>query len=113
MMNRRSLLRITTVPISLKLLLRGQLSFFKGKGFDVLAVSADGPEIDSLKQEGIPHQVVHMTRVISPFRDVISLYRLIRVIQKFKPQIVHTHTPKAGLLGMMAAWICRVPVRIH
>jgi glycosyltransferase involved in cell wall biosynthesis len=113
MTSKPRLLRITTVPISLKLLLRGQLSFFKGEGFDVLAVSANGPEIDSLKQEGVPHQVVHMTRVISPFRDLVSLYQLIRLIQNFKPQIVHTHTPKAGLLGMMAAWICRVPVRIH
>ena len=79
----------------------------------MLAVSSDGPETESLKQEGVPHQVVHMTRVISPFQDIVSLYRLIRVIQKFRPQIMHTHTPKAGLLGMIAAWICRVPVRLH
>lgn len=107
------LLRITTVPISLKLLLRGQLSFFRREGFDVLAVSADGPEIKSLQEEGIPHHVVPMTRSITPFRDLVSLIRLIGVIRKFKPDIVHTHTPKAGLLGMMAAWFCRVPVRLH
>lgn len=64
-------------------------------------------------QEGISHKVVDMTRVISPFHDLISLFKLIRVIKEFGPQIVHTHTPKAGLLGMMAAWWCRVPVRLH
>lgn len=107
------LLRITTVPISLKLLLRGQLSFFKENGFEVLAVSSDGPEVQSLTDEGIPHAVVQMTRVISPLRDLVALFTLVRVIRKFRPDIVHTHTPKAGLLGMLAAWLCRVPVRLH
>lgn len=107
------LLRITTVPISLKLLLSGQIPFFQGQGFDVLAVSADGKEVADLKTEGIPHRVVYMSRKITPLQDLRSLARLIRLIREFKPDIVHTHTPKAGLLGMMAAWICRVPVRMH
>jgi glycosyltransferase involved in cell wall biosynthesis len=107
------LLRITTVPISLKLLLSGQLSFFQQQGFEVLAVSANGDEISALTEGGIPHKIVPMTRVISPLQDIISLLKLIGVIKKFRPQIVHTHTPKAGLLGMMAAWICGVPVRLH
>jgi glycosyltransferase involved in cell wall biosynthesis len=107
------LLRITTVPISLKLLLQGQLSFFKDHEFEVLAVSADGPEVEALRSEGICHKVVNMTRVISPYRDLVSLFRLIKIIRIFRPDIVHTHTPKAGLLGMLAAWICRVPVRMH
>lgn len=113
METRPRLLRITTVPISLKLLLRGQLSFFREQGFEVLAVSDDGPEVASLRQEGITHQVVPMTRKITPFRDLVSLFGLIKVIRRFRPHIVHTHTPKAGLLGMLAAWICRVPVRMH
>jgi glycosyltransferase involved in cell wall biosynthesis len=54
-----------------------------------------------------------MTRKITPFRDLASLFGLIKVIRRFRPDIVHTHTPKAGLLGMLAAWICRVPVRMH
>jgi glycosyltransferase involved in cell wall biosynthesis len=107
------LLRITTVPISLKLLLRGQLSFFQQNGFEVLAASSAGQEIESLREEGIPHQVVSMTRVISPFQDLIALLQLVRLIIKFKPDIVHTHTPKAGLLGMLAASLCRVPIRLH
>jgi glycosyltransferase involved in cell wall biosynthesis len=113
MENRPRLLRITTVPISLKILLTGQLSFFKSHGFDVLAVSADGPEVKDIVAEGIPHHAVPMTRKITPFHDLVSLFALIRLISKFRPHIVHTHTPKAGLLGMMAAWFCRVPVRLH
>jgi glycosyltransferase involved in cell wall biosynthesis len=107
------LVRITTVPISLKLLLSGQIPFFQAQGFDVLAVSADGKEVADLKADGIQHCVVPMSRKITPVQDLVSLYRLIRLLRKFKPDIVHTHTPKAGLLGMMAAWICRVPVRMH
>lgn len=107
------LLRITTVPVSLKLLLEGQFTFFQDQGFDVLTVSADGPEVAYLKKNQIRHQVVAMTRAITPLRDLFALWQLILIILKFKPAIVHTHTPKAGLLGMMAAWICRVPVRMH
>ena len=107
------LLRITTASISLKLLLRGQFTFFQQQGFDVLTVSADGPEVKDLIADGVPHQVVPMTRMITPMQDLICLWQLIHVIRKFKPGIVHTHTPKAGLLGMMAAWMCRVPVRMH
>lgn len=113
MKNKPRLLRITTVPISLKFLLRGQLTFFRQQGFEVLAVSADGPEVADLQKEGIEHRTVAMTRQITPFRDLVCLWQLIRLIRKFKPHIVHTHTPKAGLLGMLAAWICHVPVRLH
>lgn len=107
------LLRITTVPISLKILLHGQLSYFKQQGFEVLTISAGGSEVQSLRDEGIPHHAVEMTRKITPLKDLVSLMKLIGAIRKFRPDIVHTHTPKAGLLGMMAAWICRVPIRLH
>jgi len=113
MESRPRLLRITTVPISLKLLLRGQFTFFKSHGFEVLSVSADGAEVKDLIQDGVPHKVVPMTRTITPVSDFVSLIKLIQVIRKFNPDIVHTHTPKAGLLGMMAAWMCRVSVRMH
>ncbi len=113
MQGKPRLLRITTASISLKLLLRGQVAYFQQHGFEVLTISADGIEVKDLEAEGIPHQVVPMTRKITPIQDLICLWKLIRVIQKFKPDIVHTHTPKAGLLGLMAARICRVSVRLH
>lgn len=112
-MRQPRLLRITTVPISLKLLLRGQPQFFTSQGFIVLTVSADGKEVAELKSENIHHQIVPMTRQITPWQDLKCVWMLIQIMRSFKPDIVHTHTPKAGLLGMLAAWLCRVPVRMH
>jgi glycosyltransferase involved in cell wall biosynthesis len=62
---------------------------------------------------GIAHQSVWLTRRVTPIRDIIALVQLIFIILNFKPDIVHTHTPKAGIIGMLAAWICRLPVRLH
>jgi glycosyltransferase involved in cell wall biosynthesis len=111
--NKPRLLRIATVPLSLHVLLHGQLAFMRESGFEVLAVSAGGPEVVHIRNGGIPHEVVNMTRQITPFSDMVSLFQMIKLIKKFKPHIVHTHTPKAGLIGMMAAWYCRAPIRLH
>ena len=107
------LLRITTVPISLHLLLKGQPQFMMKNGFEVLSVSADGRELQAIKNAGIPHHIINLTRKISPLADSIALWKMIQLIKSFKPDIVHTHTPKAGLIGMIAAWICRVPIKLH
>jgi glycosyltransferase involved in cell wall biosynthesis len=109
----RKLIRITTVPMSLQYLLRGQLSFMKQQGFEVLAVSADGRERDQIIAEGIDHVIIPFTRKITPLQDLLCLVKLIRLFRAVKPDIVHTHTPKAGLLGMMAARFCGVKVRLH
>jgi glycosyltransferase involved in cell wall biosynthesis len=113
MENKPRLLRITTVPISLNVLLHGQLEFFSESGFDVLAVSSSGKEVADITRQAIRHKVIQMTRKITPVRDFIALVKLIKLIKEFKPDIVHTHTPKAGLLGMLAAKFCGVPVRLH
>ncbi len=99
--------------MSLHYLLRGQLMFMKANGFDVLAISADGSERQAILDQGIDHIIIPFTRKITPLQDIRCLLALIVMFRKIKPDIVHTHTPKAGLLGMLAAWICRVPVRMH
>ena len=107
------MIRITTVPVSLKVLLKGQLRFMSSY-YDVVAVSSGGPCFEEmLAEEGVRGVVVPMTRRITPLRDSVALFRLIVLFLKEKPDIVHTHTPKAGLLGMLAARIARVPVRLH
>ncbi len=107
------LVRIATVPISLKLLLEGQPVFFQEQGFEVLTVSAAGPEVRDLETTGVPHRIIPFTRRITPWQDLVCLVQLVRVLWTFRPDIVHTHTPKAGLLGMLAAWLTRVPARLH
>jgi glycosyltransferase involved in cell wall biosynthesis len=99
--------------MSLALLLKGQVPFFQQQNFEVFTASADGPEVAGIKAQDIPHAIVPLTRTISPWKDLVCIWQLIQLIRKIKPDIVHTHTPKAGLLGMLAAWICGVPVRMH
>ena len=108
------LLRITTIPLSLHLLITGQMRYMREKGFDVLTASADGPEREAVMQaEGCPHHIVPMTRAITPLQDLRCLWQLIRLFRRERPDIVHSHTPKAGLLAMLAARITGVPVRLH
>ena len=106
-------IRISTIPLSLDVLLQGQLRMLS-EHYEVVGVSSPGEELDKVAQrEGIRTIAVPMERKISPFKDLVSLFRLIRLFHREKPWMVHSLTPKAGLLSMMAAWICRVPVRIH
>jgi glycosyltransferase involved in cell wall biosynthesis len=108
------LIRITTVPLSLKLLLAGQMKFMKDAGWEVLMVSADGREINEVvRREGVEHKIIPFTRRITPFRDLYCLWLLFRLFKKEKPDIVHSHTPKAGLLSMIAAKLAGVKIRIH
>lgn len=111
--SKQKLIRITTVPVSLKTLLKGQLAFMSNF-YDVVAVSSDGDSFESmLVQEGIRGVKINMTRKITPFKDLVALFKLIALFRRERPYIVHTHTPKAGTLGMIAAYICRVPHRLH
>jgi len=110
----KKLIRITTVPMALRYLLPAQMAFMQHNGFDVIMVSAGGPELDDvIKNEQCRHIIVPMTRKITPLQDLKCLLLLIKVFKKEKPDIVHTHTPKAGLLGMLAAKICGISIRIH
>lgn len=83
------------------------------QGYEVACVSSPGPELQKLRKLGVNAIEVPMERRMSPFKDLKSLFRLIRVFRREKPMMVHSMTPKAGLLCMMAAWITRVPVRVH
>ena len=104
-MSKLKLLRLTTVPISLNYLLKGQMAFIRQNGFKVIMGSAAGEEIEEVKkQEGCMHVVFPLTRKITPLKDILALFLLFRYLKKEKPQIVHSHTPKAGLLSMTAAY---------
>lgn len=108
------LIRLTTVPMSLQYLIKGQPRFMSNF-FEVLCVSS-GPEKELDKvavYEDVEVVQLEMTREITPVKDLMSLIKLVRLFKKEQPTIVHTHTPKAGVLGMLAANLVGVPIRLH
>lgn len=110
---KKKIIRITTIPTSLRVLLKNQLRFMNSY-YDVIAVTSEGKDFDEmLEEQDVIGYKVNMTRKITPLKDLISLFKLVRLFRKEKPFIVHTHTPKAGILGMLAAWVSGVPYRLH
>jgi glycosyltransferase involved in cell wall biosynthesis len=104
---------VVTVPTSL-FFLTGQVSFMRARGFDVHAVASPDPFLARFgEQEGIPVYPVPLTRSITPLQDLRALWRLWRLLRRLAPDVVHAHTPKGGLLGMIAAWLARVPARVY
>lgn len=111
---KQKIIRITTVPGSLLSLLKGQLKFMS-QHFELIGISSNGRGLlkDMEDSENVKTIPVEMTRKITPLRDLVSVYKLYKIIKKEKPFIVHTHTPKAGTLGMIAAKLAGVPYRLH
>ena len=84
------------------------------EAYEVVAVSSPGQELEKVgEREGVRTLAVPMQRHIAPLKDCVALVKLVLLFHKEKPLIVHSLTPKAGLLAMMAAWICRIPIRMH
>ena len=110
----KKLIRITTAPMAFRYLLNGQMRFMAINGFNVVMISADGKEVtEIIENEQCSHIVVPMTRKITLISDLKCVIKLIKIFKKEKPDIVHTHTPKAGLLGMISAALTGVPIRLH
>lgn len=108
-----TLVHITTVPQSLGFV-TGQVGYMKARGFKVVGLSSPGELLTRFaEREGVPVHAVEMPRRVTPWRDVLAVLKLVRVLRRIRPQIVHAHTPKGGLLGMLSAWISRTPVRIY
>lgn len=109
----KKLFRISTVPVSLNILLKGQLEYLN-QFYDVTAISGAGKDLDEVHQrERVKIHPIEMQRQISPFKDLKSLIQLYNYFRKEKPQIIHSITPKAGLLSMLAGKMAGVPIRIH
>ncbi len=108
------LVHVTTTDISLVHLLGPQLRAFASAGYRVYGVSAPGPYVAQLEEWGIPHvPLQHATRAMDPVRDVRALVELRRLFRRMAPDIVHTHNPKPGLYGRVAARAARVPVVVN
>ena len=111
--NKKKLVRITTVPLSIDKLLEGQLSYINNF-YDVTTISS---ELEYLKRcakkENVKFYHIEMTRKITPFKDFVALIKLFIYLKNEKPEMVHSHTPKAGMLAMIAAKLAGVPIRLH
>jgi lipopolysaccharide/colanic/teichoic acid biosynthesis glycosyltransferase len=106
------LVHVTTVPQTLGFL-TGQADFLREEGLETFAISSPGEELDRFcERENVRGFAIEMARQITPWRDLIAVWRISKILRRLKPQIVHAHTPKAGLLAMIAARTCGVPVRI-
>ena len=108
------LVHVTTTDISLTLLLGPQLQAFAAAGYEVIGMSAPGPEVDRLRELGIDHVPLHnFTRSMAPHRDAAAMLELIRTLRRVRPEIVHTHNPKPGWFGRPAARIAGVPAVVN
>lgn len=111
----KKIIRSATVGTSLNTFCQGILSQLRNNGYEIVCVSS--PEDGELEKvgnlEGVKIVGVPMERRISPIKDLESLLKLVKVFRREKPDMVHSMTPKAGLLCMMAGWMARVPVRVH
>ena len=109
----KKIIRVTTISDSLMSLLKGQLRFIN-QYYEVIGVSSEGETLKDVREnEGIRTEVVEMKRTIAPIDDLLAVYNLYKILKKERPHIVHTHTPKAGVIGMLASKLAGVKHRFH
>ena len=110
----RVVVHLTTTDMSLDWLLAPQLVAFGDAGFTVIGMSATGPHVERLEELGIAHVAVdHFTRSNNPLHDIRSFVELLRLFRSVRPDIVHTHNPKPGILGRIAARLTRTPLVVN
>lgn len=103
-----------TVGTTASKLLRGQLAWLTTRGWNVHLACSPGPELDAAAaREGCEAHRIPMQREISPLRDLRALASWFTLIRRVQPAVTHLSTPKAALLGTLAAWTLRVPRRVY
>jgi glycosyltransferase involved in cell wall biosynthesis len=112
-MKRVKLIRLTTIPLTMNLLLKNQLRFLN-QFFEVILVSSPGNDFNEVQsREGVKGFAIKMEREIKLISDIRSLFKLFHLFLIEKPKIIHSNTPKSSLLSMFAAWLLRVDLRIY
>jgi glycosyltransferase involved in cell wall biosynthesis len=107
------LVHVATVPDSL-VFLAGQPPFMRARGIETAVITSPGAALDEFgRREGVRTFGVPMARAITPAADATALHALVRILRSLRPDIVHAHTPKGGLLGTTAAFLARVPTRLY
>lgn len=111
---RPRIIHVTSSDISLALLLGPQLRAFAAAGYEVIGASAPGPHVEELASWGIRHEpLAHATRSMTPGADIKALFELRGLFRRLAPDLVHTHNPKPGLYGRLAARMARVPAVVN
>ena len=108
--------QITTVPQTLCVILPVVVQHLKDTGFEVRGITSEGGDFSykkAVEKLEIEIATAPLSRRIDPIGDLKALYGLVKILRKWKPDIVHCHTPKAGLLGGLAGWIARSPNRLY
>ena len=108
--------QITTVPQTLSVLLPIVVQHLKDTGFEVRGITSEGGDFSykkAVEKLGIEIATAPLSRQIDPIGDLKALFGLVKILRKWKPDIIHCHTPKAGLLGGLAGWITRIPCRLY
>lgn len=105
---------VTSVPFFLVTNLKQQIKYLHSAGMDITLISSEGAQLSQLKfGDRLNHIVVGIEREPAPIRDIIALFRLILIFRKHRFKIVHTTTPKAGLLAVIAGIIAGIKIRLH
>lgn len=110
----KKIVRAATIGMSLNIFCRGLLRELADEGYEMVALSSPDEDLRELgEREGVRTIGVEMERHVSPCKDLVSLVKLTKVLKQEKPDMIHSMTPKAGLLCMMAARLAKVPIRLH
>ena len=104
---------MTTVDMSVRHLLLNQLLALRAAGFDVAAVSSDGPDLTEVRRAGVTHWPVSFTRRMTPLSDLKAVWQIWRLCRRERFTIVHTHQVKAALFGQFAARLAGVPLVVN
>jgi len=110
---RLKIAHVATLDMSVRFLLLNQLLRLKAQGYDVHAICGPGEWISEIESYGITVHTVKMHRAVSPFHDLLTLWKLFERLKREGFDLVNTHTPKAGILGPIAAKLAGVPIIIH
>ena len=112
-MKKKKIIRSTTVPQSLTAFCSGLLKELSQE-YEVVAISSPGEALEKVaEREGVRVIAIPMERHISLMKDLRSLFKMWKVLRREKPDLIHSMTPKAGLISMLAGWLARVPRRVH
>ena len=112
-MARLKIAQIAAADISIHLLLLDDIKALQAMGHEVVAICAPGESVAAVRAEGVTVETIDIARELAPWRDLRTLITLWRIFRKHKFDVVHTHTPKAGLLGPIAAQLAGVPAVVH